>query len=102
MNTKEVHPMHRGLWRKLLVLAVILGAAAAAVYAFGYLPRARTKEQLDAAAATRNITPPLVNSAIVKRAPASIELMLPGNITPITEAYIFARAAGYTSTSETA
>jgi multidrug efflux pump subunit AcrA (membrane-fusion protein) len=87
--------MHRGLWRKLLVLAVILGAAAAAVYAFGYLPRARTKEQLDAAAATRSITPPLVNSAIVKRAPSSIELMLPGNITPITEAYIFARAAGY-------
>ena len=86
--------MHRGPWRKLLALGVILGAAAA-VYAFGYLPRARTKKQLDAAAATRNITPPLVNSTTVKRAPASTELLLPGNITPITEAYIFARAAGY-------
>jgi len=86
--------MHRGPWRKLLALGVILGAAAA-VFAFGYLPRARTKEQLDAAAATRRITPSLVNSTTVKRAPSSTELLLPGNITPITEAYIFARAAGY-------
>src|ERR1700680_955922 len=86
--------MHRGLWRKLLVLAAVPGAAAA-VYAVGYLPRARTKEQLDAAAATRSITPPLVNSATVKRAPTSTELLLPGNVTPSTEAYIFARAAGY-------
>src|SRR6202049_1984048 len=86
--------MHRGLWRKLLVLAAVPGAAAA-VYAFGYLPRARTTEQLHAAAATRSITPPLVNSATVERAPTSTELLLPGNITPITEAYIFARAAGY-------
>jgi multidrug efflux pump subunit AcrA (membrane-fusion protein) len=37
----------------------------------------------------------LVNSATVKRAPSSTDLLLPGNITPITEAYIFARAAGY-------
>ena len=60
-----------------------------------YLPRERTTKQLDAAAATRRITPPLVNAATVKRAAPSTELLLPGNITPITEAYIFARAAGY-------
>jgi multidrug efflux pump subunit AcrA (membrane-fusion protein) len=94
MNNKDAQDTHHGWWSKLLVLALILGAAAA-VYAFGYLPRARTTERLDAAAAARNITPPLVNSATVKRAPASMELLLPGNITPITEAYIFARAAGY-------
>jgi multidrug efflux pump subunit AcrA (membrane-fusion protein) len=94
MNNKDAPDMHRGRWRKLVVLGVVLGAAAA-VYAFGYLPRARTTRQLAAAAATRNSTPPLINSAAVKRAPASIELLLPGNITPITEAYIFARAAGY-------
>jgi multidrug efflux pump subunit AcrA (membrane-fusion protein) len=94
MNNTEAQPMHRGQWRKLLGLAALL-AAAAAVYAFGYLPRARTTKQLDADAAARSITPPLINSAAVKRAPTSIELLLPGNITPITEAYIFARAAGY-------
>ena len=31
----------------------------------------------------------------VKRAASTTQLVLPGNITPITEAYIFARAAGY-------
>jgi multidrug efflux pump subunit AcrA (membrane-fusion protein) len=81
-------------WRKLLALVVILGAAAA-VYLLGYLPRERTTKRLDAAAAVRRITPALVNAAVVKRATPSTQLMLPGNITPITEAYIYARAAGY-------
>lgn len=81
-------------WRKLLALAVALGAAAA-VYFLGYLPRERTTKRLAAAAEVRRITPPLVNAAVVKRAAPSTRLMLPGNITPITEAYIYARAAGY-------
>jgi multidrug efflux pump subunit AcrA (membrane-fusion protein) len=80
--------------RKLLALAVVLGAAAA-VYFLGYLPRERTTKQLDAAAATRSVTPPLVNAAVVKRAAPSTQLTLPGNITPLTEAYIYARATGY-------
>src|SRR3984885_4342089 len=82
-------------WRKLLALAVVLGAAAAAVYFLGYLPRERTTKRLDAAAAVRRIAPPLVNAAVAKGAASSIQLMLRGNITPITEAYIYARAAGY-------
>src|SRR5271156_6148735 len=82
-------------WRKQLALAVILGAAAAAVYFLGYLPRERTTKQLNAAARIRRITPPLVNAATVKRADPNTELLLPGNITPLTEAYIYARAAGY-------
>src|ERR1700738_3265145 len=80
--------------RKMLSLIIILGAVAA-VYLFGYLPRERTTKQLVAAAAARRITPPLVNAAAVKRAAPTTELLLPGNVTPITEAYIFARAAGY-------
>jgi multidrug efflux pump subunit AcrA (membrane-fusion protein) len=81
-------------WGKLMALAVILGAGAA-VYLLGYLPRERTTKQLDTAAAARRIAPPLVNAAVVKRAAPSTQLTLPGNITPITEAYIYARAAGY-------
>src|SRR6202453_521622 len=80
--------------RKLLPLAIVLGAAAA-FYFLGYLPRVRTAKQLDAAAAIRSITPPLVNASVVKLAPKSTQLALPGNITPITEAYIYARATGY-------
>ena len=82
------------VYHKLLALLAIL-AAAGAVYAFGYLPRVRTREKLAAAAAVYRMTPPLVNSATVKRAAPSTELLLPGNITPVTEAYIYARAAGY-------
>src|ERR1700693_4349797 len=85
---------HPGSWGKPLAVIAILGAAAA-VYLFGYLPRERTTKQIDDAARIRRITPPLVNSASVKRAAPSTQLLLPGNITPITEAYIYARAAGY-------
>jgi multidrug efflux pump subunit AcrA (membrane-fusion protein) len=94
MNNKQADHVHRGAWGKLLAVAAIPGAAAA-VYFVGYLPRERTAKQLDAAAATRRVTPPLVNAAVVKRAAPSTQLLLPGNITPITEAYIYARAAGY-------
>jgi multidrug efflux pump subunit AcrA (membrane-fusion protein) len=94
MKDGEGDHMHLKPSRKLLFLVVILGAGAA-VYLLGYLPRERTTLQLDAAAAARRITPPLVNAATVKRAAPSTELQLPGNVTPITEAYIYARAAGY-------
>jgi multidrug efflux pump subunit AcrA (membrane-fusion protein) len=85
---------HPGSWGKPLAAVAILGAAAA-VYLLGYLPRERTRKQIDDAARIRRTTPPLVNSAVVRRAASSTELLLPGNITPITEAYIYARAAGY-------
>jgi multidrug efflux pump subunit AcrA (membrane-fusion protein) len=88
------HNARFGVWGKIVAVLVVLGAAAA-VYWFGYLPRERMTKELDAAAAARRATPPLVNAATVKRAAAHTELTLPGNITPITEAYIFARAAGF-------
>jgi multidrug efflux pump subunit AcrA (membrane-fusion protein) len=61
----------------------------------GYLPRRSTTKQLDLAAARRRSTPPIVNAAAVTRAPNLTEVSFPGSITPITEAYVFARAAGY-------
>src|SRR5580700_346614 len=94
MNDKEAGQMHTWPWRKLLALIAISGVAAA-VYSFAYLPRERATKQLAEAAATRRITPPLVNAATVKRAAPNTELLLPGNITPVTEAYIYARATGY-------
>jgi multidrug efflux pump subunit AcrA (membrane-fusion protein) len=92
MSEKEVRHVHPG--RKMLSAIVIL-APAAAIYFLGYLPRERTTKELDAAAASHRKTPALVNAVPVKHAPKSSQLLLPGNITPITEAYVFARAAGY-------
>ena len=59
------------MMRKLLALAIVIGAAAA-IYLLGYLPRERTTKQLDTAAAARTITPPLVNAAVVQRAPRAL------------------------------
>jgi multidrug efflux pump subunit AcrA (membrane-fusion protein) len=95
MSEEQTERVHRGPWLMLLGLAIIIAGAAAAVYFLGYLPRKQTTKQLDAAAAVRRVTPPLVNAAVVKRAATNSQLELPGNITPITEAYIYARAAGY-------
>src|SRR5258708_10213723 len=82
--------------KRTLFMAVLLpGVVVASALLAGYLPRKNTAEQLAAAAARRRNTPPIVNAALVTRAPNVTEVTFPGSITPITEAYIYARAAGY-------
>jgi multidrug efflux pump subunit AcrA (membrane-fusion protein) len=79
----------------LLTIVVLFAGVVAAAFLAGYLPRESTIRQLDNAAAQRKITPPVVNATRVTRAPKLSEVSFPGSITPITEAYIYARAAGY-------
>jgi multidrug efflux pump subunit AcrA (membrane-fusion protein) len=81
--------------RPLFVMLALAGVLVPAAFLAGYLPRKSTTWQLDSAAATRRVTPPIVDAAMVKRAPNLSEASFPGSITPITEAYIYARAAGY-------
>src|SRR6266571_1398595 len=81
--------------RTRFITVLLLGALVASALLAGYLPRRSTTRQLDSAAAKRRSTPPIVNAAIVTRAPNLTEVSFPGSITPITEAYVFARAAGY-------
>ena len=76
-------------------ISLVSGVLILGAFVAGYMPRRWTTEQLSAAAAKRRISPPIVNSALVKRARSTSDLLLPGNVTPITEAYVFARAAGY-------
>lgn len=82
------------VWRNLLLAGVLIGLAFMAFLA-GYLERRKTEAELERAAALRRTSPPLVNAAKVKQAPSQTTLALPANITPITEAYVFARAAGF-------
>jgi multidrug efflux pump subunit AcrA (membrane-fusion protein) len=84
-----------GSSRRKFLIAGFLGLLALAAFIGGYRARKKTKEQLDAAAALRRTSPPLVNAVKVKRAASKSEVLLPGTVTPITEAYVFARAAGY-------
>src|SRR5438552_70972 len=81
--------------RTLFVAVLAPGLLVASALLGGYLPRRSTTEQLDKAAAKLRSTPPLVNAAQVTRAPNLTEVSFPGSITPITEAYVYARAAGY-------
>ena len=81
--------------KRLIGWVLLLGIAIAAGLLAGYLPRRDTTRQLDSAAARRRITPPLVNATRVTRAPKLTDVSFPGSITPVTEAYIYARAAGY-------
>jgi multidrug efflux pump subunit AcrA (membrane-fusion protein) len=81
--------------RRLIGAIVLGGALLVAALLAGYLPRRATTQQLDSAAAKLKSTPPTVNAAKVTRAPNMTEVSFPGSITPITEAYIYARAAGY-------
>src|SRR6267378_5420436 len=85
-----------GSSKKRLVIGVLLsGVLVAAALLAGYLPQRSTTLQLDSAAAKRRSTPPIVNAVSVTRAPNMTEVSFPGSITPITEAYMYARAAGY-------
>jgi multidrug efflux pump subunit AcrA (membrane-fusion protein) len=85
-----------GSSHKRLILAVLLlGVLVAAALLAGYLPRRNTTRQLDSAAAKLRNTPPMVNAAKVTRASNLTDVSFPGSITPITEAYMYARAAGY-------
>src|ERR1700730_9689085 len=81
--------------KRLIMAVLVLGVLAAMMLLAGYLPRRSTTRQLDSAAAKLRNTRPIVNAAKVVRAPSVTDVSFPGSITPITEAYIYARAAGY-------
>jgi multidrug efflux pump subunit AcrA (membrane-fusion protein) len=82
----RIHP-----WRIALIAAAVLGA----VFLGGYLPRHYRLKSIAQAARREVESLPVVNVVQVRRSPPFSDLLLPGNITPVTEAYIFARATGY-------
>ena len=86
-------PRHSPIAWILFLVALLV--AAVLVYFLGWLPRHKTKEQIDQQAQQRADEKPKVNVAKVKRSSTSSELMVPGTTLPYTEAYIYARASGY-------
>jgi len=77
-----------------LAILILIGG----LFAAGYLPRVRRIRALDEAVAERKTSVPEVNVVQVKVTPPHSDLLLPGNITPLTEAIINARADGYLKT----
>ncbi len=89
---RRVAGRHR--WRfALAALAALL--LLGIIFVIGYIPRHK-REQAAAEAAEREANRiPVVQATTVERSPVTATLLLPGNTTPVTEAYIYARATGY-------
>lgn len=62
---------------------------------FGLLRHHEQQKTVQAAAHEEEQSLPIVNVDKVKRSPAATSQLMPGNMTPLTEAYIYARANGY-------
>ena len=77
----------------LLITAVLLTTGG--MFITGWFRHHRVSEQVDAAAERERDTAPQVNVAKVVPAPGEVAITLPGNITPVMEASIYARASGY-------
>lgn len=91
-NQSPPHHISRG---KLFVVFLAIAVIVTAVALVGYLPR-RSRAQAAADAAQEERTAiPTVTVALVKRGQPDSELSLPGSISAIVEASIYARAAGY-------
>lgn len=90
----EQHPHHisRG---KVTFIALLLVVLVVAAWLAGYLPR-RDRENAAAAAATevKNAVP-AVTTTMVRHAAADVDIVLPGSVSSLAEASIYARAAGY-------
>lgn len=83
--------------RHWLIFAVLVIAAVVVVLLVGWLPRHKRTEEIDQEAKQRSQELPRVNVLVVRQAPSTTELMVPGTTLAYTEAYIYARASGYVS-----
>ena len=89
---ENAHPISRGKVALVLLLLAILVAAVAVV---GYVPRRNQTRAATTAASEERSAVPVVTAAKVVQAPRDSEFVLPGSISAIEEASIYARAAGY-------
>jgi multidrug efflux pump subunit AcrA (membrane-fusion protein) len=93
---KDLHPHHisRG---KVVAGAILLAIIVLGAWLAGYLPHRNQEQAATAAAQEEKSAIPVVTTTLVHAAPADIDISLPGSITSVSEASIFARAAGYVS-----
>ena len=89
-SNERGQPPRRFRWIALGTACVLL-----ALLLFGLLRRHQQNKVVEAAAREEQQALPIVNVTKVHRSPAATSELLPGNMTPLTEAYIYARASGY-------
>jgi multidrug efflux pump subunit AcrA (membrane-fusion protein) len=81
--------------RSLLLIGAFIVLVLLVLAIVGIIPRQRRVKAADDAAKEARETLPTVLVAPARRAPSVTELLLPGDITPLTEASIYARSSGY-------
>lgn len=79
----------------LRVFVTIAAIALLALLLFGILRHYRQQKVVEAAAHQEEESVPVVNVTKVQRSPSATTQLLPGNMTPLTESYIYARSTGY-------
>jgi multidrug efflux pump subunit AcrA (membrane-fusion protein) len=88
------NPHHISPW-KVALFCMVGAVAVVAVALTGYLPRHEREMAAVEAATEQRTGVPAVTVVKVVRAPQDVELSLPGSISAVAEASIYARAAGY-------
>jgi RND family efflux transporter MFP subunit len=80
---------------KVILVSLFLLAAIVAVALAGYLPRKQREQAAASAALEEKVDLPVVTAARVRRAAQDSEVLLPGTLSALIEASIYARAPGY-------
>lgn len=88
------HEHHIAPGKVILVSVLLLGVVVAIALA-GYLPRKQREQAAAEAAREEKVDLPVVTAARVRRAARDTEVLLPGTLSPLVEASIYGRAAGY-------
>ncbi len=88
---KPAASSHRRLWLLVGGGAILL----ALLFLLGYLPWRHRQSVVEAAARREARALPIVSVTQVKQSPGVATLLLPGNVTPLEEAFVYARASGY-------
>jgi RND family efflux transporter MFP subunit len=93
-HTEPPHPAASSSRRAVVVIS-FLALIFLGLFIFGYHQYAQRKHVVEASAHDAEGSLSAVNVASVRHSPSLSDLTLPGNIAPMTEAYIYARASGY-------
>jgi multidrug efflux pump subunit AcrA (membrane-fusion protein) len=91
-NKKSGRKVNKGALIFWVVVALVVLLL---IFLVGFIPRHRQDEKNDKAAKSRATAAPTVEVVQVKRSQSAGELTVPGTTSPVTQAYIYARANGY-------
>src|SRR5215469_1639678 len=81
--------------RKIAIFLIIFLLLFLIVVIVGWLPRHERETEIDRRAKQQHDAQPVVDVAKVQPSQNQQGLVLPGTTTPLTEAYVYARASGY-------